>query len=64
MTRKIQCTDCNTPCGEIRDASLLKGLKFICGKCESKRIKAKADKFLKGKDDSVSSFLRGVFGGN
>jgi Zn finger protein HypA/HybF involved in hydrogenase expression len=62
---QIQCTECSRKCGEIRDASLLKGLKFICPQCESKRIKAKADKFLgKGQNKSnVVDELFGMFGG-
>ena len=37
MKSKITCTDCGRDCGEIRDASLLKGLKFLCGPCDLKR---------------------------
>ena len=33
MKRKITCTDCGRDCGEIRDASLIKGLKLLCGPC-------------------------------
>ena len=36
--RKIFCTGCNKYLGEIRDAKLLKGIKFLCPKCELKRI--------------------------
>lgn len=36
--RKIFCTGCNKYLGDIRDAKLLKGIKFLCPKCEIKRI--------------------------
>lgn len=62
---KIECTECSRNCGEIRDASLLKGLKFICPACESRRIKAKVDKFLgkSAKKSNVVDELFGMFGG-
>lgn len=45
LSMKINCTECKADCGEIRDGSLLKGLKFICPKCESKRIADKVKLF-------------------
>ena len=33
MNRKINCVSCKRDCGEIRDATLLKNLKFICDSC-------------------------------
>jgi len=36
MIKKIRCTGCGRDCGEIREASLLKGLKFICNPCNLK----------------------------
>lgn len=33
MNRDIFCNDCGTYVGTIRDAKLMKGLKFICPKC-------------------------------
>ena len=36
--REMFCTGCNKYVGEIRDAKLLKGVKFLCPKCETKRI--------------------------
>lgn len=61
MTKKINCTECSRSCGEIRDASLLKGLKFICPTCESKRIKKKVGEFI-NKENGTSDFLEQVFG--
>lgn len=37
MKKKIHCTSCGRYCGEIRDASLLKGLRFMCGPCDLNR---------------------------
>lgn len=36
--RNITCTACSKSMGTIRDASLRKGLKFICGGCDSMRL--------------------------
>jgi len=36
--RKIYCAGCNKPLGIIRDARLLKDLKFLCSACETKRL--------------------------
>jgi len=35
--RKIFCTECDKYLGEIRDAKLLKGIKFLCPKCDYSR---------------------------
>jgi len=37
--RKIFCIDCDKYLGDIRDAKLLKGIAFLCPKCEKKRTK-------------------------
>lgn len=34
---KIHCMKCERYCGEIRDAKLIKGLKFMCKSCDSVR---------------------------
>jgi len=33
-SRKIYCTICGKYVGEIRDATLIKGLKYICSSCD------------------------------
>lgn len=35
--RKIFCTGCDKYLGEIRDAKLLKDIKFLCPKCDDRR---------------------------
>lgn len=35
MTRKIECDKCHKHLGEIRDATLRKGIVFICAECKS-----------------------------
>lgn len=40
MGRQIWCVNCKRSCGIIRDASLLKGLLFICEPC-NKEVNAK-----------------------
>jgi hypothetical protein len=35
MSKHIYCCQCNKYCGEIRDAKLIVGLKFLCKDCET-----------------------------
>jgi hypothetical protein len=37
IERKIYCNKCSIYCGVIRDASLRKGLIYICEDCQNKR---------------------------
>jgi Zn finger protein HypA/HybF involved in hydrogenase expression len=63
--REINCFKCNQKVGEIRDASLMKNLKYICPSCHDDIIKkiqednimdslysfvTKNDKYLKSKN--------------
>jgi len=48
----IHCVKCGTYCGEIRDASLKKGLKYICGSC-----------YANGKTDAIPDFFKEIFRG-
>lgn len=45
--RKIYCNSCSIYVGTIRDASLMKNLKFVCSSCNERQIQR--DKF-KGQD--------------
>lgn len=56
--RKIFCTGCNKYLGDIRDAKLLKGIKFLCPKCETKRIASDLHKRTNN-DCDMSDMLRG-----
>ena len=38
MSREIKCTVCRKPMGEIRDATLIKGIKYICETCDQRRL--------------------------
>lgn len=38
MSREIKCTVCRKVMGEIRDASLRKGIKYICEPCDQRRM--------------------------
>ena len=40
--REINCEECHTYLGVIRDAKLKKGMVHICEKCNTKRLAAKA----------------------
>ena len=56
--RKIFCTGCEKYLGEIRDAKLLRGIKFLCPKCDMKRIAA--DLYKRTNNDyDASDMLRG-----
>ena len=57
MTKIIKCAKCNEYLGEIRDATLRKGVSFNCGKCHkdaaqpSKRYVSRLLDFAKIFDD-------------
>ena len=36
--RQIYCAGCGKHMGEIRDAKLRKGIVYLCGTCETKRL--------------------------
>jgi len=38
MSRKINCCECKVYVGEIRDATLMKNMVFLCDNCNTKRI--------------------------
>jgi len=38
MSREISCTVCKDPMGVIRDANLRKDIKYLCGKCDTRRL--------------------------
>ena len=42
MSREIKCEDCSKPMGEIRDATLRKGIIHICTHCNTARKKLKS----------------------
>ena len=39
VNRDIFCNCCGTYVGTLRDAKIIKGLKFVCPKCQSKTKK-------------------------
>jgi hypothetical protein len=41
--RKIYCSVCDKYVGEIRDATLIKGLKYICSSCDNEDVQIKDD---------------------
>lgn len=52
--KKINCFKCNRKVGEIRDASLLKGLRYICPSCQEDIVKALNETDIM---DSLYSFV-------
>lgn len=42
MSREIKCEDCSKSMGEIRDATLRKGIIHICTPCNTARKKLKS----------------------
>ena len=59
--RNIYCDDCGTRVGLIRDASLLKGLLFVCPSC---KIKSDDLKFRKTSNDLFNNEAFGdIFSG-
>jgi len=60
---KIYCAVCLKYLGFIREATLFKGIKYLCPDCGTKRVasdmyhKTNAD----SEDDFISSFLKGNF---
>ena len=60
--RKIYCTACNRPLGEIRDAKLLIGIKHLCPNCDMKRVASDlANNNIYSNMDSVPDFLKDIF---
>ena len=42
MSREVKCEDCSKPMGEIRDATLRKGIIHICTPCNTARKNLKS----------------------
>ncbi|WP_146071880.1 hypothetical protein [Marinobacterium lutimaris] len=40
MAKEIKCTVCRKSMGEIRDATLRKGIAYICAPCNQRRLDA------------------------
>jgi len=40
MSREISCTVCKDSMGVIRDANLRKDIKYLCGRCDTRRLEA------------------------
>ena len=59
--RKIYCTACNRNLGEIRDAKLLKDIKYLCPECNMRRVAS--DLAGKTNMNSVPDFLTDIFKG-
>lgn len=56
--RKIYCAGCTVYLGVLRDATLKKGIKFLCKNCETKRVALELQRKTK---PSVN--LEDMFGG-
>ena len=56
MIRKIYCAECTTYLGEIRDATLKKGMIYLCIKCEETRNLLKATIGRKGNNPVMDMF--------
>ena len=57
MTREIRCHKCGLYLGEIRDATLRKGIKYTCASCVTGNAKRK-----KETDDLLPPEFRSLFG--
>lgn len=66
MSKEIKCTVCRCKAGEIRDASLLKGLRFICEKCDNRRLEicVELTKLQKESRSSGADFISELLGGS
>ena len=65
MAKEIKCTVCRCKAGEIRDASLLKGLRFICERCDNRRLEINVElmKLQRQQEENpIEQLFRG-FGG-
>lgn len=65
--KKINCTVCRKSMGEIRDATLRKGIRYICEPCDSRRLELLVE-MMKIKNGPKSEFDKmfgksGLFGG-
>ena len=62
MTRVINCEDCKTYLGEIRDANLRTDIKYYCSPCsEKKQVKSHfVDDLLAGKQPDTN-FMNDLF---
>jgi len=63
MSREIKCTVCKTPMGTIKDASLRKGIKYLCSGCDTRRLELMVELYkLKNKPkhplESLFDFTR------
>jgi hypothetical protein len=63
MNRDIFCYDCNTYVGTIRDAKLMKGLKFLCPNCCPDEMEEPTESFKNVFDDSFGDIFGSIFGG-
>lgn len=57
MTREIYCHKCGIYLGEIRDATLRKGIQYTCASCVTGNAKRR-----KETDDMLPPEFRSIFG--
>jgi len=57
MSKQIYCRKCGTYLGEIRDATLKKGLEFVCAVCVSIQ-----DRRRKSSNDMMPPEFKSIFG--
>jgi predicted SprT family Zn-dependent metalloprotease len=56
---KINCQKCKKHLGEIRDATLRKGIVYLCRECNTQRV---ALEMMKQNEDRNSNPFGGMFG--
>ena len=59
----IYCNGCKRYLGEIRDGKLMKGISYLCSKCEIKRIASDMAK-KNSYDPDISNFFNDIFNGS
>lgn len=57
--RKIHCHSCGVYLGELRDATLRKGVRFECSSCSSRNALKDELTFTHGQQDMLNRFKKG-----
>ncbi len=59
--RTIYCKSCNVYLGIIRDAKLRKGIVYLCGNCETKRLASDMMNKTKLPENDYMDIFKGMF---
>ena len=64
LSREIRCEGCNQYLGNITEARLYKDIKFLCSRCNTKRIASDMNKksYPPISDDGAVDFMKEMFG--